>query len=128
MNTWYYGARYACGCHPKGLWVIYFTSSKYVKKFREEHGEPDVIEIRRTFHTEKKARKWERKVLRRMKVVKSKRWLNKTDRQGPSNFGIPHSEEHKDKISAAKKGVSMSEEAKKPISAAHRRNSSFRRT
>lgn len=103
MNTWYYGTRYARGCHPKDLWTTYFTSSKYVQEHRKQYGEPDVIQIRKTFQTEKETRKWEIKVLKRMRVVKSKQWLNKTDREGPSRLGILLSEEHKAKISAAKK-------------------------
>ena len=49
LNKYYYGVRYAKNCHPSDLWTKYFTSSKYVKQFREENGEPDIIEIRKTF-------------------------------------------------------------------------------
>ena len=37
-NIQYYGVRYAKGCHPDDLWKTYFTSSKYVKEFREKNG------------------------------------------------------------------------------------------
>ena len=104
LDTWYYGARYKQGCHPDDLWTKYFTSSVHVDIQRWLYGEPDVIEIRKTFTTEKETRKWEVKVLRRIKVVKNKQWLNKTDRQGPSNFGCHHSEETRKKMSEAKKG------------------------
>lgn len=79
LDIWYYGVRYKQGCHPYDLWATYFTSSDYVAIQRWLYGEPDVIEVRRTFQTQKEARDWEIKVLRRMKVIKSERWLNKTD-------------------------------------------------
>ena len=47
LDKWYYGVRYGKGVHPSDLWVVYFTSSRHVKKFRDDHGEPDVIEIRK---------------------------------------------------------------------------------
>ena len=49
QNKWYYGRRTANGCNPSEFWITYFSSSKYVKQFIEEHGEPDVIQIRKTF-------------------------------------------------------------------------------
>ena len=48
-NISYYGVRYAKNCHPNDLWVTYFTSSKFVKIQREKCGEPDTIQIRKTF-------------------------------------------------------------------------------
>lgn len=74
-NIWYYGVRFAKGCHPNELWKTYFTSSKRVSSFRKEHGEPDVIVVRRTFETGKQACLWEEKVLRRINIKNSK-WLN----------------------------------------------------
>ena len=47
-NTWYYGVRYAKGCHPSDIWKKYFTSSKHVKNFVKMHGDPDVIEDRKS--------------------------------------------------------------------------------
>lgn len=35
-DIWYYGVRYAKGCNPADLWVKYFTSSKFVREFREQ--------------------------------------------------------------------------------------------
>lgn len=78
-NTWYYGVRYATGCHPSDLWNPYTTSSKHVTAFVAEHGVPSVREIRRTFKNTIQARVWEERVLKRMKVVGNDRWLNKTD-------------------------------------------------
>jgi hypothetical protein len=79
LNKWYYGVRYAQGCHPKDLWKTYFTSSKYVKGQRETYGEPDIVEVRKTFTTEKLARDWESIVLKRLNVVNEEHWLNKTN-------------------------------------------------
>lgn len=78
-NKWYYGVRWGKKCNPSELWISYFTSSKYVKEFREKHGEPDVIDIRKTFNHSKNARLWEHKVLRRLNVTSSDIWLNKSD-------------------------------------------------
>lgn len=78
-NKFYYGVRYSKNCHPSDLWIKYFTSSKYVNDFRKEHGEPDIIQIRKTFSCVDKARNWETKVLKRMNVIKEEKWLNKTD-------------------------------------------------
>lgn len=56
-----------------------------------------------------------------MKVRKSEKWLNKTDKQGfPSRLGILHSEETKSKMKKPK-----SEEHKAKLSAAKKRNSSW---
>lgn len=76
------GVKYKRGCHPDDLWTTYHTSSRYVKKFRKEHGEPDVIEVRRTFDCVEQAQDWESKVIERMDAVKSKRWLNKKNPKG----------------------------------------------
>jgi len=78
-NVWYYGSKYAAGCNPSDLWTRYFTSSKYVKQFIAEFGDPDVIEIRNTFDTPAQATTWEKKVLRRMNVIHDDRWLNKSN-------------------------------------------------
>ena len=76
-NTWYYGVQYAKNCNPDNLWKKYFTSSKYVKSFREQHGEPDIIQIRKIFNSVKKARLWEEKVIEKMNCVHSNNWLNR---------------------------------------------------
>jgi hypothetical protein len=76
LNKWYYGIRYKDGCNPDELWKVYFTSSKLVKQLRISHGEPDIIEIRKTFSDKIKANIYEAKVLRRLKVIKKDKWLN----------------------------------------------------
>ena len=92
LDRWYYGVRFAKGCHPSDLWVTYFTSSIRVKKFRNENGEPDVVMIRKIFENAYKARDWETRVLHKMNVINDERWLNKTN-----NKAIVH-----DEISIAK--------------------------
>ena len=77
-NKWYYGVRYARGCSPTDLWNTYFTSSKVVKQLRNEIGEPDVVEVRKTFTSGEVAKAWEDTVLRRMNVVTEDKWLNIT--------------------------------------------------
>lgn len=79
LNTFYYGRRTAKGCNPSELWTTYFTSSKYVKAFRKIHGEPDIVQVRRTFTSTKKCAKWETKVLIRMNAQFDLRFLNKTN-------------------------------------------------
>lgn len=69
LNKWYYGCQYANNkrniANPKNLWKTYFTSSVCVKQFREEHGEPDVIEVRKIFYNSKKCLLWEHKILQK---------------------------------------------------------------
>ena len=76
-NLWYYGVRYSKDCDTNDLWESYYTSSKYVQKAREKYGEPDVIQVRKTFGDAKRAIKWEKDVLRRMNVLNKDNWLNK---------------------------------------------------
>lgn len=79
QNKWYYGVRYAKGCKPSELWRTYFTSSQYVTLFRKRFGEPDIIQIRKTFTCKNKAILWENKVLKRMNVICDEKWLNRTN-------------------------------------------------
>ena len=76
QDRWYYGVRYAKHCHPSDLWVTYFTSSKYVTEFRNKYGEPDIIEIRKTFNNSESAIIWEEKVLSKLNVLHNDKWLN----------------------------------------------------
>lgn len=84
INKWYYGVEYSNNkkiANPKNLWTLYFTSSNLVKKFREEYGEPDVIQIRKIFtkgnpkERQIKASLWEHKVLSKIDITSDK-WLN----------------------------------------------------
>lgn len=78
-NKYYYGLRYGVNCNPDELWKTYFTSSKHVKKFREKYGDPDIIQVRKTFNSKYKACLWEHKVLRRIKAKDRIDFLNQTD-------------------------------------------------
>lgn len=85
LDKWYYGVEYATKtktAHPDNLWKSYFTSSERVERFRAENGEPNIIEIRKTFTNGSDDEKmlaavnYEEKVLRRMKVIYQEKWLN----------------------------------------------------
>jgi len=76
ISKYYYGVRYSKDCHPNDLWTTYFTSSNLVKDLRQQHGDPDIIQVRRTFDSRERAILWEQKVLRRMEVLNSPRWVN----------------------------------------------------
>lgn len=133
-DKWYYGARYANDCSKNDLWETYFTSSKHVKDFRKEHGDPDVIEVRKVFGNRNDAILWEEKVLKRMRVRESDRWLNRNDQCAPPImkgsehplYGIGHSEKAKKKMSVngkgKGKGIPKSEEHRKKISEARKKN------
>lgn len=117
MGIYYYGAQYRNMANPKDLWVKYFTSSKTVKIFRSIYGEPDIIQIRRTFGTNRNlCLIWETKVLRRMKAKTNPKFLNLSENAysqkdknsakllelGIHNFQINHpmhKQKNKDKIS-----------------------------
>jgi len=122
LDIWYYGVRFAKDCHPNDLWDIYYTSSKYVKNFRKKYGEPDIIQVRKTFSEEKQATAWESKVLTKIKAVQNEKWLNKTNNSSiPSEFasnrkGCFHSKSSKEKIKKAHVGKVKSKEIKDKIS------------
>ncbi len=125
-KIYYYGVRYSkkskclylSGCHPDDLWNTYFTSSEYVKNTYLLYGNPDIIQIRKTFNTAKEALNWEKKVLTRMKLHQRPDFLNKC--AGGSIFndedvrrkvslalkGKPFSQEHKDNIRKSKQNIS----------------------
>lgn len=116
LNTFYYGCEYSNSdariANPDNLWTIYFTSSKTVKAFREKHGEPDLIQIRKTFIDAKSTRLWESKVLDRLKVTKKRYFLNK--RGGSWKWAIYEmTDEVKNKISVSHIGKKMPKDAVK---------------
>lgn len=135
LNKFYYGVRYSkknnciykTGCHPKDLWVKYFTSSHYVTELRESFGEPDIIEVRRTFLTAEKAIKWEKKVLSKI-LAKSDRFINKNvagsviyddivrKKIGEASKRRIVADSTRIKMSEAGKGRKRSEETKRKIS------------
>jgi len=112
-NKYYYGVKFKKGCHPNDLWTKYFTSSKKVKGLIRKYGKKSFLfEIRKTFKTQKQAREWEHKVLRRLKVIYRNDFLNQSDslhidpkiisksKMGNKNpmYGKKMTEEHKKKI------------------------------
>ena len=86
-NTWYYGVRWGnvkLGLTPEqDYWKRYYSRSKKVDLLRKQYGNDSFeFEIRKTFESVNKAKKWECKVLRRMKVLKKPNlWLNRTDNE-----------------------------------------------
>jgi hypothetical protein len=120
QNIWYYGVEYGYyskTAHPNNLWVTYFTSSKHVKRMIKDHGQPDIIEVRKVFDCgdvecrKNKALLWEDKVLRRMHVLTRSDCLN--DNITGSKFGKrgkPHTKETREKISKAHKGKIKTQE------------------
>ena len=98
-NKYYYGVRFKKGCHPYDLWTKYFTSSKKVKGLIKKYGKKSFkFEIRKTFKTVEQAINWEHNVLRRLKVIYRKDFLNQSDSK-TINFwkGKKLSEQHKKK-------------------------------
>jgi hypothetical protein len=106
-NKWYYGVRYAKNCNPNDLWVNYKTSSRYVADFVKEHGDPDIIQVRKTFENSTSARLWEEKVLCKMNVITEDKWLNRSNVRAIDPLCHPrgdthwakHSNEHKLRVS-----------------------------
>lgn len=89
INFWYYGSRYAKGCHPNDLFKSYFTSSKIVKDFVKKYGCPDVIKIRKVFDNPKSTITWETKFLTRIDAANNPRFLNL--RNNSTNYVITES-------------------------------------
>ena len=105
LNKWYYGVRYAKNCQPTDLWNPYKTSSKLVKKLITLHGEPSVVEIRKTFQSIAKAQQWEAKVLKRLHVINDTKWVNGHNTRAFDPTTVPRGQSHwtkKDTIAAIK--------------------------
>lgn len=112
-DKWYYGVRLRyVGSPQDDLWVKYKTSSKYVKRFSEEYGDPDVIRVHKEFTSRKDASDYEYKFLKRVNAKKNPRWLNQTIMGAPMGGSEsqmaaarrPKSDEHKKKIGDAIRG------------------------
>jgi hypothetical protein len=78
-NVWYYGsesAQITKQAHPSNLWTTYFTSSDVVTLFRQQHGEPDVVRVVKTFESAYDARAAESQYLTRLNAAQRPNWLN----------------------------------------------------
>jgi len=122
-NMYYYGVRYAKGCHPSEFWITYKTSSKHIAQLINEFGvDSFIFEIRKIFNNIDSARFWESKVLKRINAANRKDFINRTD-----NISISHeaaergrknrvsSEAHKlavSKVGKANRGLKRSAETK----------------
>ena len=78
-NEFYYGVRYSKKAHPSEFWKTYFTSSKSVTDRILLFGKDSFeFQIRRTFLCSKKARVWEDRVLRKLRVLNRTDFINKS--------------------------------------------------
>ena len=92
IDKYYYGVRYKRGCNPADLWVTYFSSSKIVAQLVKNHGDPDIIQVRKIFKDTVAARDWEYKFLCRVNAQGSDQWLNQTNgRAIPPRYGDQNS-------------------------------------
>jgi len=115
--------------------IKYFTSSKDINDLIAKYGlEAFEWEVRKTFATAEQATDWETRVLKRCKVLESKKWFNgniagyilptEESRKKISDYhkDKPKSDEHKQKIRDAQKGkpkkstVYQSDEYRKQMS------------
>lgn len=116
-RTHYYGVRYAKNCDPSELWVTYFSSSKKVKDLILMYGKESFsYQVRKIFNTKHDAILWEKKVLRRMKVLTKSEWLNANiagaiqyEDHPKGMLGRTHTEKSKNKISISTKGKTYDE-------------------
>jgi len=81
--------------------------------------------VRKVFDEAQKARLWESKVLRRINATYDGKWLNQTDHNDRFYHEGPRgsfSEEHRRKLSEAKKGRKISEEHKRKLHEGRKRS------
>jgi len=112
----YYGSRYKnvrLGLNPEDdLMIKYSTSSKDINDLIEQHGlEAFEWEVRRTFDTPEQATDWEKRVLKRCKVLENEKWFN----GNIAGYILP-TEKSRKKISEYHRGKAKSEEHKKNLS------------
>lgn len=109
LDTWYCGLRCANKVSAEyDLWVFYFTSSTYVRDFRESNGEPDHIQILGEFDTRQEAADFERSYLTQQFANKNERFLNRaivrSDGLIENGWKKSKSESHRKKIGDALRG------------------------
>lgn len=121
QKIYYYGSRTSSKITTpeEDFWKSYFTSSTYVKQFIQQHGEPDIIQIRKKFNSKEEALEWEKKFLIKVKADKSPNFLNRTIGMGKYlNYkSTPKSEEHKKKIGNKHSGMKRPKQCCDKISA-----------
>ena len=121
----YYGVRFAKDCSPDDLWVSYFTSSKRVKNVRKIYGEPSIVEVRKIFETTNAARRWESRVIKRLKAPSKKNWLNMSDHNDKfyhEGARGKFTDEHRKKLSDAAKKRRLSPEHKAKLNEGRRKS------
>lgn len=136
LNRWYYGSRtarignclYESGCHPDDLWKTYYTSSVHVREFREKFGEPDIIQIRKTFLSADDCLKWEYRVIKRLKLTSDPKWLNRGDGFGGYDTSKPKSKAHREKLSAWQRGTKRRKLSEKTIKLISERTRGLKRS
>jgi len=79
-NQYYYGVRWAKGCHPTDLFVSYFTSSKHINKLIKEYGvDSFIIKVTKTFNNKTDAVNHEKAVLTRVNAAVNGKFINKAN-------------------------------------------------
>lgn len=85
LNKFYYGVKFGIDANPETFWKTYFTSSILVAQYRQQYGEPSIIEIRKIFDpniyksldsAQLAAIRHENTVIRRMNMVLEEKYLN----------------------------------------------------
>ena len=109
-NKFYYGSKYGKDANPSTFWKNYFTSSKYVDEFRINHGEPDIIKIRKTFSNIEDTTAWEYKFLQKVHAQSNDKFLNRN--QSPS-LPIFHGDENHAKRPDVRKKMSIAAKNRK---------------
>lgn len=117
-NQYYYGVRWAnkLPAH-QDLWSTYFTSSKVIRKLRDQYGDSAfLVEIRKEFDNVDSAMIWESKVLTRLKVLKDPKWINANIRGANFRRVGPTSVHTRQKMSIAKRNRIVSQSTKDKLS------------
>ena len=101
-DRFYYGYRGANKVEAhEDLWNKYYTSSPTIKKLIEQDGVDSFeVEVRKIFETAEQAAQWETKVLKRMRVLETGKWINAniSGYRNPTEVGRKRiSETHKGK-------------------------------
>lgn len=121
QNKQYYGVKFARNCKTECIGTTYFSSSKKVKEYWKEHGDPVII-IDAMFTDIDEAREYEKWILDSNEVHKNDDWLNLR-----ASKAILMNEDMRRRISEAKKGRKLSEEHKSKLGKAGVDNKRYNR-